>query len=56
MFDGNLHVTPEGDLREHVLSLSCWCRPTPCEEDSQLIVHHAMDQRERYETGELKLQ
>jgi hypothetical protein len=46
-----LHVTPQGDLREHDISLECWCKPTPDEEDSRVIIHHALDQREEYEEG-----
>ncbi len=56
MYDGNLHVTPEDDLREHILSLACWCHPTRDEAEPRVIFHHAMDQRERWETGELKPQ
>lgn len=52
------HVFPVNDLREHVTEgwmrgLRCWCHPEVMEE-GRLIVHNALDQRERYETGELK--
>jgi len=56
------HVFPVNDLREHVVDgweegRRCWCRPDAQElEDRTLIVHNAMDQREKYETGELRLQ
>ena len=48
-----LHVYPVDDLREHELSEACWCRPTKT--DDGIFCHNALDQRERYETGELKL-
>lgn len=48
---GLLHVTPENDLREHVLSRQCWCKPTPDEEEPSVIVHHSLDGREAFETG-----
>jgi hypothetical protein len=51
-----LHVVPLFDLREHDTSSTCWCRPTEDEETPRLWVHHALDQREKYETGELKPQ
>lgn len=49
------HVTPVNDLREHIVDpdVECWCKPA-YEEDGQLVIHNALDQRERYETGELK--
>lgn len=52
-----IHVYPLEDLRDHVVSgdRECWCHPTP-EEDGALLLHHAMDQREKYETGEIQLQ
>ena len=51
-----LHVVPLFDLREHESSSACWCKPTEDEETPGLWVHHALDGREKYETGELKLQ
>ena len=50
---GYKHIVPMNDLREH-LPHECWCRPTPEAGDTSIIVHHAMDQRELYETGTLK--
>lgn len=50
-----LHVVPLGDYREHEASADCWCRPTPDTENEDVIKHHALDGREKYETGELKL-
>lgn len=46
-----LHVVPVNDLREHVDSKECWCRPTEDEECPDLWVHHSMDRREEYEEG-----
>lgn len=46
------HVYPLDDLREHVTDgRDCWCHPTPDEEFPNLLVHHAMDQRELTEEG-----
>lgn len=47
-----LHIIPIGDLREHEPSIGCWCRPTEDDETDDLWIHHALDQRERYENGE----
>lgn len=49
-----IHVVPLNDLRDHEVSTACWCHPTPDEDEPQVILHHALDQREKYETGELK--
>lgn len=54
--DGDLHVTPEADLRPHELSLGCWCRPVRDIETPCVVAHTSLDQRERYERGELRLQ
>lgn len=43
------HVVPLNDLREHVTNGSCWCRPTL---DEGVWLHHSMDGREAFETGE----
>ena len=40
------HVVPERDMRPHRHSIDCWCRPS---EDEGVVVHNAMDERERYE-------
>ena len=50
------HVMPLRDLRSHLPALSCWCCPTEDEDVPGAWLHHAMDQRERYESGELRLQ
>lgn len=47
------HVIPLGDLREHQDTADCWCCPDVHDEEAgQMIVHHAMDGREAYETGQ----
>lgn len=47
-----IHVIPLNDLRDHIESQKCWCNPE-FDEDG-ICIHHSMDQREKYETGELK--
>ena len=46
---GGWHVVPLNDLREHDLNGSCWCKPTL---DDGVWLHHSMDGREAFETGE----
>lgn len=48
---GDQHVVPLMDLRPHISSRRCWCHPDedaliPC-----LVIHHAMDGREKHEDG-----
>jgi len=45
------HVIPIGDLREHDASESCWCKPQSDEEEPNVIVHNALDERELHEQG-----
>lgn len=51
-------IHPIGDLRPHVLPDSeqdgpCWCNPTEDVCDlGTITVHHALDGREAFETGE----
>ncbi|HDR0635836.1 hypothetical protein [Pasteurella multocida] len=47
-----VHVYPLNDLREHDLKADCWCNPVI--NDEGVCVHNSMDQREKYESGELK--
>lgn len=44
------HVMPINDLREHVDSRDCWCKPRQDEDEPALWVHNSMDRREEYET------
>jgi hypothetical protein len=52
------HVYPLNDLRDHDLEgTDCWCHPEIDDSaDELLVIHNALDQREKYETGELKPQ
>lgn len=50
------HVYPVEDLRDHDIENEgqCWCHPVLYEENNgDVWVHNSMDQREKYETGEL---
>lgn len=49
----DIHIIPLNDFKEHIQSKNCWCNPKSLEYDDQVIVHNAMDQREKYERGEL---
>lgn len=40
------HITPIDDLRPHVETPECWCKPT---DDEGVWVHHSLDQRELHE-------
>lgn len=48
---GRVHILPLNDLRQHEESSDCWCEPKI---DGDIIVHNALDEREKYETGERK--
>lgn len=48
------HVIPMNDIREHIPRIDCWCCPQPDEDEPTIIVHISLDQREKYESGELK--
>lgn len=54
--EDDIHVMPQIDLREHHALRTCWCQPTEDQEEPAVWIHHALDGREKYETGELKLQ
>lgn len=45
------HILPRNDSREHTESKDCWCEPII---DGTIIAHNALDEREKYETGERK--
>lgn len=48
------HVYPVNDLREHVTDgRPCWCNPE-IDEDAHVVIHHSLDDREQFETGERK--
>ena len=47
------HIYPCEDLKPHVTDgTPCWCNPTIDDEDD-IVIHNAMDQREKYEEGRL---
>jgi hypothetical protein len=47
------HIYPTNDIKPHNTDDGeCWCNPTIDEEDN-LVIHNAMDQREQYEEGRL---
>lgn len=49
----DIHIIPLNDFIEHISSKDCWCNPKALEYDDKVIVHNAMDQRDKYETGQL---
>jgi hypothetical protein len=49
---GQTHVVPMGDLRDHDASTACWCHPTEDDDEPSVYVHHSMDGREAFESGE----
>ena len=48
------HITPIDDLREHELTVHCWCDPEPDKEG--VFIHNAMDGRAEYDPSLLRLQ
>ena len=50
---GAKQVYPLRDLKEHLLERPCWCNPSYDEEDD-ILIHNAADEREKFETGERK--
>jgi len=49
------HVMPLNDLRNHIESIWCWCKPLRDDEDNSILIHNSADDREKYERGERKL-
>ena len=50
--DNNVyHIVPVADLREHLSSPQCWCKPVQDDQDPNLWLHNSMDRREEYERG-----
>ena len=45
----DIHVMPVNDLRKHIDSPDCWCKPT--QDEPGLWAHHSLDRREEYEEG-----
>lgn len=46
-----LEVTPIDDLRDHAAGVGCWCKPFM---EDDIIVHNALDGRERIERNETR--
>ncbi len=50
------HVYPLNEFKDHNTdSKECWCQPE-YDEEFDVVIHNSLDQREKYETGELKPQ
>ena len=43
---------PADDWRPHEMRIDCWCHPTDDDDAPGIYVHHSMDGREEYQTGE----
>ena len=48
-----LHVHPNEDVNEHVLTAECWCKPVFHERinNSQMVTHNSADRREVIEAA-----
>jgi len=46
--NGDIHIIPINDLRDHAEGRDCWCKPVVAEEDAGgfIIAHNSMDRRE----------
>lgn len=45
-----IHVVPKNDRKDHKDGIDCWCIPD-VKDGGELVVHNALDGRERYEGG-----
>jgi hypothetical protein len=52
--DDRIHIMPINDLRPHITSPDCWCKPTVDDDYPVFWVHHSIDEREQYEQGRNK--
>jgi hypothetical protein len=50
------HIIPLWDFKEHELSCGCWCHPKAHEDYPEIMMHNAMDQRDKLERGEIRIQ
>jgi hypothetical protein len=50
--DGEMHIVPIDDTRQHDPSTACWCEPR--DEGGTIFAHNSADHREQYERGERK--
>lgn len=48
------HLVPCGDVREHILDPTCWCRPVEDTEVADYWVHNSADRREEFECDQRK--
>ncbi len=48
--DGEFHIVPTLDTREHLAEIDCWCCPLRDTDDKTLIIHNSADKRELHET------
>ena len=46
MSETNIHIMPNNDLKKHIESNNCWCRPTANIEEPNVIIHKSLDGRE----------
>lgn len=54
--DEHIHVVPVNDIRDHYASADCWCEPELDEESEvPVYIHNPGDGRDKYESGERKL-
>jgi len=47
-----IHIVPNGDLKEHIVHVSCWCKPVEektANPDAPMFIHNAADGREFFE-------
>lgn len=53
----DIHVYPNHDYRPHVPERTCWCRPELDDLDGygECVVHQALDRRDLYQQGDLRL-
>jgi len=46
MKESKIHVYPKNDLKEHNISIDCWCGAIV---EGGVVVHNSLDRREDYE-------
>ena len=45
----DVHITPVNDIREHITSPACRCKPSEDPMNERVFIHNAFDGREFYE-------
>lgn len=48
------HISPIDDIRPHILSMSCWCKPRWDKKGGLVGVHNSLDKREKYQHSRLQ--